>query len=355
MKALILAGGRGTGLKPLTHTLPKQLLPVANRPILSYVLNQVTEAGITDIGIIISPHTGDTIREALGDGSNWQAQITYIVQSKPKGLAHAVTVARSFLGDSPFLMFLGDNLIKGGVTSFVEEFNRQGTDALILLKEVSNPRIFGVAELDEAGQILRLEEKPQEPRSNLALVGAYLFSPEIHEAIAQIKPSWRGEFEITDAIQRFLDMGKRVQSHILDGWWLDTGKQDSLLEANRVVLDEFLSRDVRGLVDSTSRIVGRVAIEEGATIKNSTIRGPVSIASDCVINDSFIGPFSSIGKGTVVNSSCIEHSVILDNCRISCIERLEDSLIGREVELTKSNGNLKALRLFVGDDAKIEL
>jgi glucose-1-phosphate thymidylyltransferase len=355
MKALILAGGKGTGLKPLTNTIPKQLLPVANKPILFYVLGQIMEAGIKDIGIIISPETGESIQQAAGDGSQWNVNITYVVQPEPRGLAHAVITAQSFLGDSSFLMFLGDNLIKGGVSSFVKRFEQKQPDALILLKEVPDPRIFGVAELDKNGKITQLEEKPKEPKSNLALVGAYLFSPGIHEAIAQIKPSWRGELEITDAIQTFLDMGKNVQSHILKGWWLDTGKKDSLLEANRVVLDEFLKPDIQGQTDSNSRIVGRVAIEEGASIENSTLRGPVSIAAGCVIRNSFVGPFSSIGRGTLLEDSRIDHSVILDNCRICGIEHLEDSLIGKGVELVRSSDGFKALRLFVGDDARLEL
>lgn len=355
MKALILAGGRGTRLKPITNTIAKQLLPVANKPILFYVLDQVIESGIADIGIIVSPETGNRIKEAIADGPEWASKITYIMQPEPLGLAHAVKTAQGFLGNAPFLMFLGDNLIQGGVRAFVDEFNASRPDALVLLKEVADPRLFGVAELDDSGRVVRLVEKPKEPKSNLALVGVYLFTPEIHKAIAQIKPSWRGELEITDAIQKLFDMGKTVESHILEGWWLDTGKKDDLLEANRVVLDDLLQPSIKGEVDSKSQVVGRVEIRDGARVENSTIRGPASIATGCHIKNSFIGPFTSIGAGTVVEDSCVEHSVILESTHIYRIERLEDSLIGQGVELKKADEISKAVKLFVGDDARIEL
>jgi glucose-1-phosphate thymidylyltransferase len=355
MKALVLAGGKGTRLKPLTNTMAKQLVPVANKPILFYVLDQIREAGITDIGIIISPETSPGIKEAVGDGSRWNAQITYIFQAEPLGLAHAVKTAQDFLGDSPFLMFLGDNLIQGGVVQFVKQFQRRVPDASILLKEVRETHLFGIAELDGQGQVIYIEEKPKQPRSNLAVIGIYIFLPVVHEAIAQIKPSWRGELEITDTIQKLIDSGKRVESHTLDGWWLDTGKKDDILEANRVVLDDLLKRDVKGEVDATSQIVGRIELREGAEIESSIIRGPASIAEKCQIKNSFIGPFTSIGAGTVIHNSSIEHSVILEDCHISNIERLADSIIGKGTEVVKQERGFKSLKLFLGDDAKVEL
>jgi glucose-1-phosphate thymidylyltransferase len=357
MKALVLSGGKGTRLKPLTTTMAKQLVPVANKPILFYVLDQIRGSGIDDIGIIIAPETGHLIKEAVGDGSRWNAKITYILQNEPKGLAHAVKTAHGYLGDSPFLMFLGDNLVQKGITGFVEEFRKNSStvDSMILLKEVKETHLFGIAELNEKGQVFHIEEKPKVAKSNLAVIGVYIFSPVIHEAIEQIKPSWRGELEITDAIQKIIDMGKKVNSSILDGWWLDTGKKDDLLEANRVVLDEFLTRDLRCEPDKDCNIVGRVEIRKGTVVEKSIIRGPVSIAENCKLANCFIGPYTSIGAGSIVEKSEIEHSVILDNCRIQNIERLLDSVIGRNTQVTAHLDNIKATRLFLGDDARVEL
>ncbi len=355
VKGLVLCGGRGTRLRPVTYTIAKHLLPVANKPILFYVLEQIREAGITDTGIVVSPETADEIKKAAGDGSRWDSHITYINQAEPLGLAHAVKTAQGFLGDSRFLLFLGDNLIEGGVSDFVTRFQTDAPEALILLKEVADPKAFGVAELDPSGRVVRLVEKPKEPKSKLALVGAYLFTAEIHRAIAKIKPSARGELEITDAIQKLLEMGRQVRSYILEGWWLDTGSKDDLLAANRMVLDRQLKRDIRGSLDSLSQAVGRVAIGPGTEVASSTIRGPASVSGDCQIKNAVVGPFASIGAGTVIEDSSIENSIVLENCRLRGVKGLANSLIGRGATVVKGEHSPAAVSLLVGDDARVEL
>lgn len=354
MKALILAAGKGNRLKPLTNTRPKHLLPVANKPILFYILEQIRQTGIDDIGIVISPDTGPQLQQAVGDGSRWGAKVSYILQPQPLGLAHAVKVSRDFLGDSPFLMFLGDNLIQGSITTYVEQFNRSRTDALVVLKKMPNPQAFGVAQLDKANRIVCIEEKPRQPKSDLVVIGIYVFSPAIHRAIEQIKPSARGELEITDSIQQLINNGGQVLSQILEGWWLDTGSRDDLLKANCIMLEEFTTRRLAGRVDSKSSIIGAVEICEGTVVENSKINGPASFGANCVIRNSFIGPFTSVSDKTTIEDSSVENSVILGDCRICSSQPLKDSVIGQGVKLnkiTKENG----IRLFVGDDAVLDL
>ncbi len=356
MKGLILSGGAGTRLRPLTHTGAKQLVPVANKPILFYVIENIVAAGIKDIGMIISPETGKEVQRVVGDGGRWGAKVTYIVQDRPGGLAHAVWTAKDFLGDSAFVMYLGDNLIGRGIQRFVERFQRERPEAQILLKPVDNPSAFGIAEINGDGQVVRLVEKPQEPKSNLALVGIYIFSPKILEAIQHIKPSWRGELEITDAIQKLIDWGMPVLSEIIEEWWLDTGKKDDLLKANRVVLDEWIRRDVKGRIEGNSDVTGRVVVPQSAVIRDSTVRGPVVLGENVLIERSFVGPFSSIGDGCVIKESSVEHVVLLQNCCIERVQRLEDSVVGRNSVVRKRACSLtEGLCLMIGDDCVVEM
>lgn len=354
MKALILSGGKGTRLRPLTYSGAKQLVPVANRPILFYCIDNIVNAGIREIGIVISPETGDEIKETVGNGKRWAARITYILQDKPAGLAHAVKISRYFLKNSSFVMYLGDNLIGTDIKKFVMDFGKKRSDALILLKEVENPKQFGVADVAKNGRILRLIEKPADPPSNLALVGVYIFSSSIHKAIDRIKPSLRGELEITDAIQELISMGLQVKSFTLKDWWLDTGKKDDLLTANAIVLDEWGRKKIEGTIDKTSKILGRVFLGKNSHIRASTVRGPVVIGDNTVIENSFVGPHTSIGDNVKVINSSIEHSVILSGSEIIDIERMEESLIGRRVRVFKNHRH-KALRLMLGDDSSVEV
>lgn len=351
----MLSGGRGTRLRPLTHTTAKQLIPVANTPILFFVLDQIARAGLTDVGMIISPETGGMIRERVGDGSRWGLAVTYIPQDVPGGLAHAVKTARLYLGDDSFLMFLGDNLVQGGVQALREAFEASQPDAMVLLKEVDDPRRFGVAVTDGAGRVTRLVEKPVDPPTSMALVGAYCFRPAIHAAIERISPSWRGELEITDAIQAVIDAGGRVEARTLEGWWLDTGKKDDLLEANHLVLDEYVQRRIRGAVDATSQVTGRVDIGPGTVVERSVIRGPVAIGEECVIRDARIEPYTAVGERVHIERSTVGHSVILDGCRITDVEPLHDSVLGLRVTVRRAERGGRTLRLFVSDDSEITL
>ena len=356
MKALILSGGKGTRLRPLTYTGAKQLVPVANKPILWYGIEGIVAAGITDIGIIISPETGEEVKAKTGNGDRFGAKITYILQEQPAGLAHAVKVAQPFLGDSPFIMYLGDNLIQSDLGLFLEKFTAQAVDALILLRPVANPTAFGVATVDESGRVLQLVEKPTVPPSNLALVGIYYFANTIHDAIANIQPSARGELEITDAIQYLINVQKRVEACQLEGWWLDTGKKDDLLEANRIILDTCLESSVLSEVDDQSKIIGRVQIGAGTKIVNCTIRGPVMIGSNCYLEQCYIGPYSSIADGVKLVDVDLDHSVILQGAKVVGIhQRIVDSVIGQRAQLTVAPQRPKALRFMIGDDSQIEL
>jgi len=350
MKGLILSGGTGSRLRPITHTSAKQLVPVANKPVLFYAIEAMKQAGITDIGIVVG-ETQDEIMAAVGDGSAWGIRITYIPQEAPLGLAHAVKISKPFLGDENFVMFLGDNLIKNGIVSLVKEFASRRPNAQILLAKVKDPERFGVAELN-GGRVVRLTEKPKEPLSDLALVGVYMFDRNIWEAVANIKPSRRNELEITDAIQYLIEKGLTVEPHIIDGWWKDTGKLEDMLEANRIILETMESRN-EGEVDEASQIDGCVVVEKGARIANSHIRGPAIIGENSQIIDSFIGPFTSIYYDVIVEQSEIEHSIILEKSSVIGICRLEDSLIGKNVVVEKTDKKPKAYRLMLGDNSRV--
>ena len=360
MKGLILAGGAGTRLRPITHTSAKQLVPVANKPILYYGIEDMADAGIRDIGIIVGD-TADEIRAAVGDGSQWGVSVTYIPQDAPLGLAHCVLIARDFLGDDDFVMYLGDNMLQQGLTEFVERFESARTrdgatapTAQILLAKVEDPRQFGVAEVTQTGEVVRLIEKPVDPPSDLALVGVYLFDAHIHDAVRAIDPSARGELEITDAIQWLLDHECRVVHEVLQGWWIDTGKKDPLLESNRYIL-ETLEPANHGTVDDRSSIEGRVVIQPGAIVTGSRVRGPSIIGERAVIENSYVGPFTSIGPDCEIRDSELDHSVVLEHSRIVGVEGIADSLIGRHVEVTRSGHRPRALRLMLGDHSSIDL
>jgi glucose-1-phosphate thymidylyltransferase len=352
MKALVLSGGKGTRLRPLTFTCAKQLIPVANKPILGYVLDQVAATGIKKVGVITAPETGRYVEDYVSDGSKWNLSVAYIPQ-EPLGLAHAVKTAQPFLAQDSFVMCLGDNLTGQGLNTFIQKFQKEHLDALIILKEVDNPSSFGIAQLDGKGNIVRLAEKPKTPMGNLAIIGTYLFSNKIHKAIARIKPSWRGELEITDAVQEMINMGFAVKAEILNSWWLDTGKKDDILSANAKILDEYIERDIKGNV-ADSTIDGRVKVEAGAKVVNSTVRGPCVIGKNVLVENSFIGPYTSIGDGSKIFNSNLEYCVTLENVIITDVERLEDSLIGKNAKVTKNQKN-RTIKLHIGDYSEVEV
>ena len=354
MKGLILSGGAGTRLRPLTHTSAKQLIPVANKPILFYGIEALANVGIKEIGMIVGDTRAEVMKE-VGDGSRWKVKITYIEQEAPLGLAHAVKIAKPYLKDEPFIMYLGDNILREGIPGFVESFEKNKPNALILLTKVSNPEQFGVAEVSKEGKVLKLVEKPKEPKSNLALVGVYLFDSNIFKAVEGIKPSWRGELEITDAIQWLLDHGYKVESHEVTGWWKDTCKPEDILAANLLVLEEIETR-ISGKIDKASDVSGRLIIEKDAEVVNSTIRGPVIIGERSKIIDSYLGPFTSIGYGVKIESSEIEHSIVMEECEIINIKgRIDESLIGRGVKISSRATKPSSHKFVLGDRSDIVL
>jgi glucose-1-phosphate thymidylyltransferase len=353
LKGLILSGGRGTRLRPITFTRAKQLVPVANKPVLFYGIESLAAAGIDEIGIIIAPETGAEIEAAAGDGSHFGVDITYIEQDAPSGLAHAVLTAEDFLKDSPFVMYLGDNLLRDGIVELVEQFRTEEPDALILLTPVPDPQNYGVAELD-GERVARLVEKPENPQSDLALVGVYMFTPAIFEAARSIEPSWRDELEITDAIQKMIDAGRTVDPHIVRGWWKDTGQVQDMLDANRLILDDLGERIEGELIES--RVEGRVVIETGAVLERATVRGPAVIGRGARITDAYIGPYTAIGEDVTVHGSEIEYSIVLAGSSVRDLHgRVEASLIGRNVVIGKSPALPKAYRFVVGDNAEIAI
>jgi glucose-1-phosphate thymidylyltransferase len=353
LKGLILSGGRGTRLRPITHTSAKQLVPVANKPVLFYGIEAMAQAGITDVGIIIAPETGTEIRAAAGDGSRFGVKLTYIVQSQPLGLAHAVLTAEPFLGSSPFVMYLGDNLLQGGIEDLVAAFRHHGPDALILLTPVPDPQNYGVAELSD-GKVVRLSEKPPAPRTDLALVGVYMFTSCVHGAARAIEPSARGELEITDAIQRLVDDGSLVEPHIVRGWWKDTGRLEDMLAANRLVLDTIISRIDGELLDS--QVEGRVVVEAGARLERSAVRGPAIIGAGAQLRDCYVGPYTAVGEGCEIESAEVEHSILLSGSKVRGLDgRMESSLLGRNVRIGRDRRQPRAYRFLVGDNSEIAI
>jgi glucose-1-phosphate thymidylyltransferase len=353
LKGLVLSGGLGTRLRPLTYTGAKQLVPIANKPVLFYALEHLVAAGITEIAIVVGD-THQQIRDAVGDGSQFGARVTYIPQDAPRGIAHGIAIAREFLGDDRFVLFLGDNFLREGIVPFVDSFRRSDDNAQILLYRVGNPQDFGVAEVD-GERIVRLVEKPAEPASDLAVIGIYLFDAHVFEAVAGLRPSPRGELEITDTIQALIDAGRKVRPHVVHGWWIDTGKKDDLLEANRLIL-ETVERDIAGTVDEASQAHGKVIVAAGAEVHNSVIRGPAIIGPGARIQNAYIGPFTSIDHDCLIVDCEIEHSIVLECTRLIDVPgRIEDSLIGRNVEILRSPHKPKAYKLMLGDFSRVEV
>jgi len=353
LRGLILSGGKGTRLRPITHTSAKQLVPVANKPVLFYGIEAMAAAGIKEIGIIIAPETGDEIKAVAGDGSQFGVEITYILQDEPLGLAHAVLTAESFLRDAPFVMYLGDNLLQGGIDELVQAFRTNEPEALILLTPVPDPENYGVAELNGHNTVKRLVEKPKQPATDLALVGVYMFTPEIHDAARAIEPSARGELEITDAIQYLVDQGRRVEPHIVSGWWKDTGRLEDMLEANRLILENVEQR-IDGELDGGSQVEGRVIVEAGARLVRSTVRGPAIIGAGATLTDCYVGPYTAIAEGCAIERAEVEHSILLAGSSVCGLDgRMESSLLGRNVAIRRDDRQPRAYRFMVGDNSEI--
>jgi len=357
MKAVVLSGGTGSRLRPITHTGPKQLVPVANKPVLEYAIEDLKAAGITEIGVILGNKGRDAIQELLGDGSKYGVDITYIVQGNPLGLAHAAGCARDFVGDDDFVMYLGDNILKSGVTDLVESFEAGDYGAGIALQEVDNPQAFGIADVDDAGNVTELIEKPDDPPTNLALIGMYVFSPAVFDAIDDLKPSWRGELEITDAIQDLLEDGYAIDSHVVTGWWKDTGKPEDILEANRLVLEDE-SLETEGTVEAGAEVEGRVELHDTATIEEgAVVRGPVSIAENTTIKSgTYVGPYTSIGANSTLENVHIENSVVIGESALTASGRIVDSLLGRNADVESADNLLpEGRRLVVGENSQLKL
>ena len=351
MYAVILAGGYATRLRPTSLSFSKHLVPLANRPVLGWVLSQIAEAGVREVFLVVGPHNREQIAEYVGDGSKFGVSVEYIVQERPLGLAHAVSLAEGFV-DGPFLVYLGDNLVQEGVARYVRRFEESGGDALVVLKEVEDPTRFGVAVFDGGGRLVGFVEKPRQPPSRLALVGLYFFTPLVFQYIKRLKPSWRGEYEITDALDLMLREGRRVDYVVHEGWWLDIGKKDDVLAANALLLDEYAKRDVRGVVED-SRLEGRVVVADGAVVKNSVVRGPAVVGRGAVVEGSFIGPFTSVGDRCVVKNSVVEYSVLMEGCSVENVPRLEESIVGRHARIAARDG--RAVRLHISDYSVVEL
>ena len=353
MKGLILSGGHGTRLRPITYSQQKQLIPVANKPILFYAIEDVIEAGINDIGILVGPNK-EQVMETVNN-AKFDVEISFIEQDAPRGLAHAVLISEEFIGDEPFVMYLGDNILKGGIVKYVERFKKQGIDASILLTPYENPERFGVAELNSDGSVKRLIEKPKKPPSNLVLVGIYFFGETIFEAVKKIKPSWRNELEITDAIEYLIEKSFKVHSEIVRGWWKDTGKPEDILAVNRLILDD-LTTEIKGKEEVKGEIRGRVSIDESTKInEHSVIKGPAIIGRNCIIKDGYIGPYTSIGNNCKIINSEVEDSVVMDGARLINARNIVDSMIGRGAVIEKNKNLPKGNKFVIGDNSWVRL